>query len=62
MAVTTFNTTAAEDARLAAWAAASGKPNAKALIITVIQQQLALFESQQNVLTFQTGYTPINPT
>lgn len=62
MAVTTFTTTAAEDARLAAWAAAVGAPNAKALIVKVIQQQLEAFEQNQNVVTFNNGYVPINPT
>lgn len=62
MATTTFTTTAAEDARLAAWATASNAPNAKALIVSIIRQGLQQFETQQNAATFTSGYTPINPT
>ena len=62
MAVTTFTTTAGEDARLQAWATAAGAASVKAQIIKVVQQQLQTFEQQNNAQTFNTGYTPVNPT
>jgi len=62
MAVTTFTTTAAEDARLQAWAAAAGAASPKALIISIVRQGLQAFEQSQNATQFAAGYAPINPT
>ena len=64
MAVTTFTTTPAEDARLQAWASspAVNAPSVKAAIIALVQNTLKTYETQQNAGTFQAGYTPINPT
>lgn len=63
MATTTFTTTAAEDQRLQAWAAASGFANPKAMIISLVTVGLQKYEQAQTGGTFgPPAYTPINPT
>lgn len=60
MAVTTINTTPAEDARIQAWATAS-QLTPKQVMVAAIKAGLQAFEASQNAQTFAQGYTPINP-